>query len=196
MKHRHNQDSECCEQCLIPDLLAYIPDDEHTKPLKQILRYSLFTFSRRAKKYMIWYYVMKFVSFVAPLTITAITSLTVENSKYYIVFLSLLASLAVGIAGIGLFHDNWIRYRDTCEQLKSEVIQFVSDTGDYDEKSSDEKVDLLGKRVTSILKSETQEWKKEASVESSFGKASSFELLSKKIANMNIANNTLSETKK
>ena len=165
MKHQHVEETKYCEECLIPDLLGYIPDTEYSAPLKKILAYNILTFSKRAKKYMVGYYITKFISFIAPLIITTITSLAIEETKYYVVFLSLVASLAVGVAGIGMFHENWIRYRETCEQLKSEVIQFIGDTGDYDKKELDQKIDLLGKRITNILKSETLAWKSAAKTE-------------------------------
>lgn len=166
MKHQHVEETKYCEECLIPDLLGYIPNNEHTKPLKKLLDFSMRTFARRARKYMIWYYVTKVISFVAPLVITAITTLGISNIKYYTVFLSLAASIAVGVAGLGLFHENWIRYRETFEHLKTELIRFVSDTGEYNAIFlEDAKVDLFSKKISGILESETQEWKKVASLE-------------------------------
>ena len=126
---------------------------------------SMKVFAKRAKRYQTWYYIMKMISFVAPLIITTIASLEFDNSKYYIAILSLLASLAVGIAGIGMFHDNWIRNRYYCEQLKLEVMQFASDTGDYDKFKDDQKIDLFGTKILLLLKSENMEWKESAQKE-------------------------------
>lgn len=151
-----------CEIDLISKLMDQIPPKEPINVLRVMIQNSMKEFSERAKRYRIWYYITKFTSFVAPLIITTITSLPVHNQKIYIVLLSLLASLAVGISGMGMFHDNWIRNRYYCEQLKYEVMQYASDTEEYDGKGADDKLDLLGKRIHSILRSENREWKEAA----------------------------------
>ncbi len=158
--HKHE-----CETDFIVELMNQIGSNKETNVLKLMIENSLKEFSLRAKRYRFWYYVTKFTSFVAPLIITTITSLPVYNGKYYIVFLSLIASLAVGISGMGMFHENWIRNRYYCEQLKFEVMQYVSDTGDYDSLLLDDKIDLFGKKVHGILKSENMEWKETAEQE-------------------------------
>jgi len=154
-----------CETQFITDLMETIPINAQTRVLKLLIDYSMKEFARRAKRYRTWYYITKFTSFVAPLVITTITSLPVYGAKFYIVLLSLLASLAVGVSGMGMFHENWIRNRYYCEQLKFEVMQFASDTGEYDGKNPENKTDILGAKIYGILKSENIEWKETAEKE-------------------------------
>lgn len=152
------------EETFIKELLGLLslktPDP--VSALTLMIGNSINVFAKRAKRYESWYYIMKMISFITPLIITTITTLEFDNSKYYIALLSLLTSLAVGIAGIGMFHDNWIRNRYYCEQLKQEVMQFASDTGDYDGKKIEQKIDLLGAKTLLLLKSENMEWKETA----------------------------------
>ncbi len=161
MPSKRNRQNEC-EIDLISKLMDQIPPEQPIDVLRVMIQNSMKEFSKRAKRYRVWYYITKFTSFVAPLVITTITSLPIHDQKIYIVLLSLLASLAVGISGMGMFHDNWIRNRYYCEQLKYEVMQYASDTEEYDGKNDDDKLDLLGKRIHSILKSENREWRETA----------------------------------
>lgn len=157
-KDRHAK----CETLLINNLIRFINLKDSNDALALMVEYSMIEFSIRAKRFRFWYYFTKLVSFIAPLVIATIATLSVRNSEYFIALLSLVASLSVGIAGIGMFHENWIRNRYYCEQLKFEIVQFASGTGDYDKMSSRQKIDLLGLKVYSLLTSENAEWKETA----------------------------------
>ena len=151
-----------CEALLIENLIRMIDFQDSDNALTLMVEYSMNEFSLRAKRYQFWYYFTKLTSFIAPLIIATIATLSFRNSEYYIALLSLVASLSVGIAGIGTFHESWIRNRYYCEQLKFEVVQFASGTGDYERKTSRQKNDLLGLKVYALLMSENAEWKQTA----------------------------------
>lgn len=154
-----------CEELLIENLIRMIDFQDSDDALTLMTEYSMNEFSRRAKRYQFWYYFTKLTSFITPLIIASIATLPFRSSEYYIALLSLVASLSVGIAGIGAFHENWIRNRYYCEQLKFEVVQFASGTGDYEGKTLRQKNDLLGLKIYALLMSENAEWKQTAEKE-------------------------------
>jgi hypothetical protein len=143
----------------IADFMSNMKDENDASIIKSLVYQNMILFSRRARKFKSWYFVSKYVSFISPLAITTITSLKVPNSETIIVLLSLLASIAIGISGIGKFREHWIRYRFYCEQLKLEVMRFSSDSGVYDKKDSENsKVNTLCNRIAKIFISENTEW--------------------------------------
>jgi len=54
------------------------------------------------------------------------------------------------------FHDNWIRYRSTCEQLKHEKYLFLGEAGPYSGANNPRA--LLAERVESMVSQEHAKW--------------------------------------
>ncbi len=62
----------------------------------------------------------------------------------------------VGIESLGQFHENWIRYRSTCEALRSEKHFFVASAGPYSTAKTPDQ--LLAIRLERLLAHERSRW--------------------------------------
>ncbi len=70
--------------------------------------------------------------------------------------LGVLIVIFIGIQSLNQYHDNWISYRSTTEQLKHEKYLWLSKAGPYKD-SKDPEV-LLSERVESLISREHAKW--------------------------------------
>ncbi len=71
--------------------------------------------------------------------------------------LGALIAIAAAINHLYRFHDNWIQYRATAEQLKHDKYLFLTGTEPYAGKNA---FTLLVHRVESLIAKETSSWEK------------------------------------
>lgn len=69
--------------------------------------------------------------------------------------LGVVIAVCAGAASLYKFHENWIQYRTTAEQLKHEKFLYLTDTAPYDR---DDKFSLLVERVESLISKENSMW--------------------------------------
>ena len=67
-----------------------------------------------------------------------------------------IVAVLVGLESLGQFHENWIRYRSTCEALKSEKHFYVARVGPYATVRNPEQ--LLATRLERLLAHERSRW--------------------------------------
>jgi hypothetical protein len=75
--------------------------------------------------------------------------------------LGVLIVIFIGIQSLNQYHDNWISYRSTAEQLKHEKYLWLSKAGPYKD-AKDPEV-MLAERVESLISKEHAKW--EATIE-------------------------------
>jgi len=75
--------------------------------------------------------------------------------------LGVLIVIFIGIQSLNQYHDNWISYRSTAEQLKHEKYLWLSKAGPY--KNTEKPEVMLAERVESLISKEHAKW--EASME-------------------------------
>lgn len=75
--------------------------------------------------------------------------------------LGVLIVIFIGIQSLNQYHENWISYRSTAEQLKHEKYLWLSKAGPYKDANNPEV--MLAERVESLISREHAKW--EASVE-------------------------------
>ncbi|HEY9205322.1 MAG TPA: DUF4231 domain-containing protein [Candidatus Methanoperedens sp.] len=75
--------------------------------------------------------------------------------------LGVLIVIFIGIQSLNQYHDNWISYRSTAEQLKHEKYLWLSKAGPYKD-AKDPEV-MFAERVESLISREHAKW--EATVE-------------------------------
>jgi len=90
----------------------------------------------------------------------AIPFLTGMGEKIYLsswIVGTLGITIAISAATISLykFHENWIQYRSTCEQLKHEKYLFLTKTKPYDR---DDSLSYLVQRVEGLISKENSQW--------------------------------------
>jgi hypothetical protein len=61
-----------------------------------------------------------------------------------------------GVQQLFRFHDNWIRYRQTCEDMLREKYLYAALAGDYADTPNPKR--LLAERIESLAGSETHQW--------------------------------------
>jgi hypothetical protein len=70
--------------------------------------------------------------------------------------LGILVTLFEGMLQLNQYHENWIRYRSTCESLKHEKYIFVANAGPY--AGVDNPRAMLAERVESLVSQEHAKW--------------------------------------
>ncbi len=70
--------------------------------------------------------------------------------------LGVLIVIFIGIQSLNQYHDNWISYRSTAEQLKHEKYLWLSKAGSYEDAKNPEV--MLAERVESLISREHAKW--------------------------------------
>ena len=70
--------------------------------------------------------------------------------------LGVLIVIFIGIQSLNQYHDNWISYRSTAEQLKHEKYLWLSKAGPYRDSKNPEM--MLAERVESLISREHAKW--------------------------------------
>jgi hypothetical protein len=70
--------------------------------------------------------------------------------------LGVLIVIFIGIQSLNQYHDNWISYRSTAEQLKHEKYLWLSKAGPYTDANNPEV--MLAERVESLISREHAKW--------------------------------------
>jgi hypothetical protein len=70
--------------------------------------------------------------------------------------LGVLVVVLEGLQGLNQFHDNWISYRSTCEELKHEKYLWLAKAGLYVNAANPDT--LLAERVESLISREHAKW--------------------------------------
>jgi len=101
-----------------------------------------------------WYLGLKILSLVAAATIPVLSAASVST-----VALAVLGALILAIEGVQQlvqFHENWLTFRSTAEDLKHEKFLYGASAGPY--QSSKHPHALLAERVEVRISSETRRW--------------------------------------
>jgi hypothetical protein len=69
--------------------------------------------------------------------------------------LGVLIAVAAAAGSLFKYHENWIHYRTTCEQLKHEKYLFVTRSGPY---TDQDVFTLLVERVEALISKESTTW--------------------------------------
>jgi hypothetical protein len=79
----------------------------------------------------------------------------VPNGPWVIGFLGALIAIAAATAGIFKYHENWIQYRATCEQLQSEKYLFLVRATPYAEGDA---FQTFVQRIEGLISKENSTW--------------------------------------
>lgn len=79
----------------------------------------------------------------------------VPYNAWIIGVLGILIAVAAAASSLSKFHENWIQYRTTAEQLKHEKYLYLTSVKPYD---SENKYFLLVERVESLISKENSYW--------------------------------------
>ena len=71
-------------------------------------------------------------------------------------FDGVLVTIFEGLLQLNQYHENWIRYRSTCESLKHEKYIYLAGAGPY--AAAEKPRALLAERVESLVSQEHAKW--------------------------------------
>ena len=115
-------------------------------------------FDRKSQSHQVWYRRLKIVSIGSAALVPLVSSLGEHG-----VLAGLLGVLVVimeGLQHINQHHENWIRYRATCENLRHEKYLYLERAAHYAGLGDSAARRRLAAQVESILSYEGREWQK------------------------------------
>ena len=127
------------------------------KYLKDRLDDQLTWYGKRSQYNQAWYKRLRLIEIIAAAIIPFLAGMgdSLTYSSWAIGGLGVLIAIAAGASSIFKFHENWIKYRTTAEQLKHEKFLYLTNTKPYD---SDDKLGSLVQRVEMIISKENSAW--------------------------------------
>lgn len=115
-------------------------------------------YDRKSAFHQNWYRRLKIVSIAAAALVPVFSAL----DGYALIggLLGVLIVVSEGLQHIGQHHENWIRYRATCENLRHEKYLYLARAGRYAVDDGGMAFRLLAGQVESVLAQESDDWLK------------------------------------
>ena len=160
----------CSSQCTkrLNNTLGWVEQIEHhsggkkfnmkeEEYLKDRLEDQLAWYSNKSQHNQKWFKRLRLVEIVSAALIPFFSGMgdKIPYSSWLIGGLGVLIAVAAATSIIFKFHENWIEYRTTAEQLKHEKYVYLTNTKPYD---TEEKFGLLVERVESLISKENSAW--------------------------------------
>jgi hypothetical protein len=101
---------------------------------------------------------LKIVSIAAAALVPVVSSF--DGYALYAGLLGVIVVIAEGWQQISQHHENWIRYRATCEHLRHEKYLFLAAAGPYQSTDEVSRRRLLADRVETVLARESLDWER------------------------------------
>lgn len=103
-----------------------------------------------------WYRRLKVISIAAAALVPLVSGL--EGYALLAGGLGVVVVIVEGLQHVNQHHENWIRYRSTCENLRHEKFLYLAGTSGYDGLTEDEALRQLAMQVESLLSRESNDW--------------------------------------
>lgn len=112
--------------------------------------------SKKANRYKIWFYTCSITTLLCSLTTIPVVS--VQTIPTWISILTAtVTALSQGINSIFKFHEQWVSYRITSENLKSEYFKYANEIDEYENVNEKEKI--FAKNLNNIVSQNNLKWK-------------------------------------
>ena len=115
-------------------------------------------YDRKSLYHQSWYRRLKLVSIIAAALVPVVASF--DGMALLTGLLGVAVVISEGLQHINQHHENWIRYRATCENLRHEKYLYLARSGLYAKLDDDEALRHLAAHVESILAEESDDWLK------------------------------------
>ena len=113
-------------------------------------------YDTKSRSSMRWFKRLKITEIVSAAIIPFLAASRIPHATVATGVLGILITVFEGLLQLNQFHENWIRYRSTCESLKHEKYIFLANASPY---SGVEKPRaLLAERVESLVSQEHAKW--------------------------------------
>lgn len=127
-----------------------------TDPILERLEDQIRWYDLKSVSNMHWYKRLK----ISEIAFAAVIPLLATSGLPHILIvtgiLGVLVTLFEGMLQLNQYHENWIRYRSTCESLKHEKYIYLASAGPYS--SVERPHSLLAERVESLVSQEHAKW--------------------------------------
>ena len=125
-------------------------------PIMERLEDQINWYDRKSISCMRWYKRLKISEIASAAIIPFLAASSIPRAVYVTGALGVLVTVFEGMLQLNQYHENWIRYRSTCESLKHEKYIYLANAGPY---ANVEKTRaLLAERVESLVSQEHAKW--------------------------------------
>jgi hypothetical protein len=125
-------------------------------PIIQRLEDQITWYDVRSISNMRWYKRIKISEIASAAVIPLLAASNLPHAVIATGILGVLVTLFEGMLQLNQFHENWIRYRSTCESLRHEKYIYLANAGPYPNVGQPRA--LLAERVESLISQEHAKW--------------------------------------
>ena len=125
-------------------------------PIIERLEDQISWYDLRSISNMRWYKRLKISEIASAAVIPFLAASNIPRAEIATGALGVLVTVFEGMLQLNQFHENWIRYRSTCESLKHEKYIYLANAGPY--AYIEKPRALLAERVESLVSQEHAKW--------------------------------------
>jgi hypothetical protein len=125
-------------------------------PIIERLEDQINWYDRKSRSNMRWYKRLKISEIASAAVIPFLAASNIPHAVFATGILGVLVTLFEGTLQLNQYHENWIRYRSTCESLKHEKYIYLASAGPYPNVENPRA--LLAERVESLISQEHAKW--------------------------------------
>jgi Protein of unknown function (DUF4231) len=125
-------------------------------PIIERLEDQISWYDRKSRSNMLWYKRLKISEIASAAVIPFLAASNIPHAVFATGILGVLVTLFEGTLQLNQYHENWIRYRSTCESLKHEKYIYLATAGPYP--NVEKPRALLAERVESLISQEHAKW--------------------------------------
>ena len=125
-------------------------------PILERLEDQIGWYDRKSVSNMHWFKRLKMTEIVAAAIIPFLAATHLPQAAVTTGVLGVLITVFEGMLQLNQYHENWIRYRSTCESLKHEKYIFLANAAPYSNVENARA--LLAERVESLVSQEHAKW--------------------------------------
>jgi hypothetical protein len=119
-------------------------------------------YSKESSKKQRWYMTIKATQLILAGSIPVFALVGVSWGRLVTAVLGAGVAMLEGVQQLGQYHDLWISYRSTAENLKHEKYLFLAGSGPYRDLQTEDALRLLAERVEEQVSTEHAKWVSEA----------------------------------
>jgi hypothetical protein len=131
--------------------MALVPD-----PITERLEEQIVWYDRKSNSNMEWFKRIKMTEIVCAAVIPLLAASHLAHAAVATGVLGVLITVFEGTLQLNQYHENWVRYRSTCEALKHEKYVYLASAGPYS--GAEKPRSLLAERVESLVSQEHAKW--------------------------------------
>jgi hypothetical protein len=125
-------------------------------PITERLEDQIRWYDTKSTTNMRWYKRLKISEIASAAVIPLLAASSLPRAMIVTGILGVVVTVFEGLLQLNQYHENWIRYRSTCESLKHEKYIYLANAGPY--ANVEKPRALLAERVESLVSQEHAKW--------------------------------------